>query len=69
MTEPGQSRPLLATTYANLGRLEEARSVGKELTKIAPNFSISEWAKTQPYTEPNELQRYVGGLRLAGLAE
>ena len=37
--------------------------------KVVPNFSIKEWAKTEPYTDPDELQRYVNGLRKAGLPE
>ena len=37
--------------------------------KVIPNFSIHEWARTEPYTGPDELQRYVEGLRKAGLPE
>lgn len=37
--------------------------------KGAPNFSIDEWARTEPHTDPDELQRYVNGLRKAGLPE
>jgi len=64
-----QSRRLLAATYAHLGRLEEARSEAEEFMKVAPSFSIKEWARTEPYTDPNELQRYVDGMRKAGLPE
>jgi tetratricopeptide (TPR) repeat protein len=67
MTTPGPARRLLAATYAHLGRLDEAHSEAAEFIKIAPSFSIGEWAKTEPYTEPNELERYVSGLRMAGL--
>ncbi len=69
MTSPDQARRVLAATYAHLGRLEEAHSAAEEFMKVVPNFSIKEWARTEPYTDPNELQRYVNGLRKAGLPE
>ena len=69
MTVPDQARRLLAATYAQLGRLEEARSEAEEFMKIVPNFSITEWTKTEPYTDPNALRRFVDSLRKAGLPE
>ncbi len=69
MTSPDAARWLLAATYAHLGRLEEACSEAQEFLKAVPNFSIKEWARTELYTDPNELQRYVNGLRKAGLPE
>ncbi|MCH8113051.1 MAG: tetratricopeptide repeat protein [Proteobacteria bacterium] len=69
ITALGQARRLLAATYAHLDRLDEARSEAEEFMKITPNFSIKEWARTEPYTDPNELKRYVDGMRKAGLPE
>jgi len=69
MTSPDQARRLLAATYAHLGRAEEARAEAEEFMKINPSFSISAWARTEPYSDPNELQRYVSGLCKAGLPE
>ena len=69
MTAPDRSHRILAATYAHLGRFEEARSEADEFMKVVPSFSIKEWARTEPYTDPNELQRYVDGLRKAGLPE
>ncbi len=69
MTSPDRSRRLLAAAYAHLGRLDEARDEAEEFMKVVPNFSIKEWARTELYTDPNELQRYVNGLRKAGLPE
>ncbi len=66
---PDQARRLLAATYAHLGRLEEARSEAEAFMKAVPNFSIKEWARTEHFTDPNELQRYVDGMRMAGLPE
>lgn len=64
-----QSRRLLAATYAHLGRLDEAHYEAEEFMKSFPNFSIKEWSRTEPYTDPNELQRFVDGMRMAGLPE
>ncbi len=69
MTAPDHARRLLAAVFAHLGRLDEARNEAEEFMKVAPNFSIKEWAKMEPYTDPNDLQRYVNGLRKAGLPE
>ena len=69
MTAPQHARRLVAATYAHLDRLEDARFEAREFLKIVPNFSIKDWARTEPYTDPNELARYVDGLRKAGLPE
>ena len=69
MTAPDQSARLLAAVYAHLGRLDEARHEAEEFMMVAPNFSIQEWARTEPYTDPKDLQRYLAGLRKAGLPE
>ena len=69
MTAPDQSHRLLAATYAHLGQLDEARHKAEEFMKLVPNFSIREWAKTESYTDPSELERYVDGLRKAGLPD
>ena len=71
MTSPDRrsGHKLLAAVYAHLGRLDEARSEAEEFMKVIPNFSINEWARTEPHTDPDELQRYVNGLRKAGLPE
>jgi hypothetical protein len=37
--------------------------------KVDPDFSITTWAKTEHYTDPTERQRYVDGLRKAGLPD
>jgi TolB-like protein/Tfp pilus assembly protein PilF len=69
MTSPDQAQRLLSAVYAHLGRLEEARAVADNYIMDNPAFSIQEWAMTEPYTESSELQRYVNGLRGAGLPE
>jgi adenylate cyclase len=69
MTAPQFARRLLAATYADLDRVEEARSEAEEYMKVDPDFSITTWAKTEFYTDPKELQRYIDGLQKAGLPE
>jgi adenylate cyclase len=62
-------RRLLAATYAHLDRLEEAHYEARQYMKVFPDFSIREWARTEPYVDPKELQRYVDGMRKAGLPD
>ena len=69
MTSPGQGRRLLSAVYAHLGRLGDARAEAEEFLKVNPGFSITEWARMEPYADPKELDRYVSGLRKAGLPE
>lgn len=69
MTEPGPAYRLLAATYAQLGRLEEARRAASELLKINPDFSIERYTSRAPYQDKALLAKYVEGLRLAGLPD
>jgi hypothetical protein len=34
-----------------------------------PQFRISDWAKTQPFRDPRDLQHFVDGYLKAGLPE
>jgi adenylate cyclase len=57
----------LAVLYSELGRLEEARAEGAEFLRLSPNFSV-EWLKQfMAFKDPAEVERYVTGLRKAGL--
>lgn len=69
MSEPGQAHRLLAATFAHLGRLEEATAHALAFLELVPNFSVKEFSNTEPFQDPAELDRYVSGLRLAGLPE
>ena len=69
MTMPQHAARLLAATYAHLGQLKEARAAAQEYIKLVPDFSIAEWAKTEFYRNPDELERFIKGQRLAGLPE
>ena len=69
MSEPGQAHRLMAATLAHLGRLEEAANHASAFLELVPSFSVNEFSQTEPFQDPAELDRYVSGLRLAGLPE
>jgi TolB-like protein len=60
---------ILAAALAQLGRLDEAQLVAREFISISPNFTISAWAKTQPFRDPHDLHHFVEGYMKAGLPE
>ncbi|MDX1487888.1 MAG: tetratricopeptide repeat protein, partial [Acidiferrobacterales bacterium] len=68
---PNSPRPYiwLASTYAEAGREEAARTAAEELLARNPNFSIKQFAKFQAWKNPEDLERLVDGLRKAGLPE
>lgn len=69
MVDLGSAYRLLAATYAQLGRLEDARRAAAELLKLNPDFSIERYSSRAPYRDKALVARYVEGLRLAGLPE
>ncbi|CAN7758226.1 adenylate/guanylate cyclase domain-containing protein [Mesorhizobium sp. LjNodule214] len=69
IAQPGPAYRLIAATYARLGRPDDAMQAGAELLKINPEFSISRYAAQAPYANREDLDRYVTGLRMAGLPE
>jgi len=76
MERSRQSRPdyqithrALAATYAQLGRLEEARTTLQEDLRLAPNDAISAIKAQYAAADPDVLERYFDGLRKAGLKE
>jgi class 3 adenylate cyclase len=69
MSAPGHAGRLKATILAYLGHLEEARAEAEAFMKLVPAFSIDEWAQTEHYADPAELERYVEGQRRAGLPD
>jgi TolB-like protein/Flp pilus assembly protein TadD len=57
----------LAACYVELGRLEEAQAEATEVLRISPNFSLEVARQSWPYKDPADLERYLAGLRKAGL--
>jgi len=61
------SHIVLAATYSELGREEEACAAVAEVLRINPKFSLEQWAKTHMYKNQADLDRTVEALRKAGL--
>ena len=62
-------RALLIVTAVGLGRAELARHHSAELLRTSPGFSLGNWARTLPYKNPDDRERYLDALRTAGLPE
>jgi len=58
-----------AAALAHLGRIDEARAAAAAAREALPDLSVSYLVKTLPTKEPGGLDRYLEGLRLAGLPE
>ena len=64
-----QTHEVRAASYSRLGRLEKARAALAETSKLGPRKS-SEWVSLlYGVAEPEHRQRYLDGLRMAGLEE
>ena len=67
MHNPIEGRRLLAASYAQLGRLDEAREQARLLLEAHPNFSLDHWSSILPDRLEEETMHYVEGLKKAGL--
>jgi len=56
-----------AASYSSLGRETEAAAAAKEVLRINPKFSLESYAKTLPYKNKADIERYIAALRKAGL--
>jgi len=57
----------VANAYA--GNIEEAQKLVARILQISPTASISHYMSINLYQRPEDIERMVGGLRLAGLPE
>jgi hypothetical protein len=62
-------RRLLAASYAQLGKLKEARWHAERILAADPNFSIAAFVAKMPETDADRLADFAEGLRKAGLPE
>jgi TolB-like protein/class 3 adenylate cyclase len=67
MRDPTEGHRLLASSYAHLGLLDEARHHARRVKELHPGFSLSDWKRVPPDKSQATLQRFIEGLRLAGL--
>ena len=58
-----------SSTYAQAGKMEEARATTKKLLKRAPTFSLKRPKKVLTYKDPADKQRIISNLRKAGVPE
>jgi len=56
----------MASAYARMNRLEEARAEAAEVMRIDPEFSVERFLKSRPYDQARK-DRVAGFLRKAGL--
>jgi Flp pilus assembly protein TadD len=60
---------VVAASLALLGRTEEARKAMRALLAVAPKSSVTHSRKFMPYRDAEFVERYLRGLREAGLPE
>jgi adenylate cyclase len=58
-----------ARRHAELGRMEEAGKHTALALQARPGFSVAAWGERLPYKNETDLQRFLDGLRKAGLPE
>ena len=63
--------PMLILAAANVaqGSLNEAREIATRVKRLDPAFRLTEFSATQPYRNPQDLERLIGRLREAGLPD
>jgi DNA-binding SARP family transcriptional activator len=61
-------KPLIAS-LGHLGRRDEARGYIGKLLSLEPNFTIERFGQTYPIKKASDRDRYMAGLRLAGVPE
>ena len=59
----------LIAAYVQAGLTDKARAETKKLLKAAPRFTTSVATRTHAYKSANEMERFVGALREAGVPE
>lgn len=67
MHNPTEGCRVLAASYAQLGRMKEARFHADKVLQAHPNFSLERWQAVLPDKNPEETAHFVEGLRKAGL--
>jgi hypothetical protein len=58
---------ILAACHAMSGRVEEAREVCTRVMQLDPTMRVAE--VTEPYRRPEDIEKLVQALRIAGMPE
>ena len=61
-------KPLIAS-LGHLGRRDEAKVYVEKLLSLEPNFTVERFGQVYPFKHANDRERYMTGLRLAGVPE
>jgi DNA-binding SARP family transcriptional activator/Tfp pilus assembly protein PilF len=61
-------KPLIAS-LGHLGRRDEAREYILKLLSLEPNFTVEKFGQIYSFKKPSDRERYMAGLRLAGVPE
>ena len=69
MRNPSEGSRLLAIACAHLGLKREAEAAAAEVLRLHPHFTIGQWRQRPPFQSGDAFDRYVEGLRKAGLPE
>ena len=67
MSDPSEAHRLLASSYAHLGLMEEARYHARQVMMVHPDFSIEHWREVPPYKHTEQVEVLIEGLQKAGL--
>jgi TolB-like protein/Flp pilus assembly protein TadD len=59
----------LAAAYAQVGRIEDAEWEAQEILTLFPDFTLARVRQREPYRDSAHLDRYIDGLRKAGLPD
>jgi TolB-like protein len=58
---------ILTSASAVMGRMKDANQAVREIIRVKPEFTLEEYAKSQPYKDPRILERIIQMLQIAGL--
>ncbi len=63
------ARAMLAACNAALDRMDDARTMVREIVKISPKYTLREIPMRTPYKLDEDREHYLNLLRKAGLPE
>ena len=63
------NQAILAVCYAQLGRLEDSKRAALDVVRQVPHFSLEGARRRSYFKRPEDVSRFIEGLRLAGIPE